>query len=174
MSSTKESAEAVFERITRRRNQLDTGIEAALGDASRPAPDVADPAPSSPVWTAPAAVGIPAGPAGGGPLRVDEVLSQAHVEPLRETFPRSATMRFILNNPTLALGVGLPAAALLLKSHATRRALRLVIEAGTRPGVQNLLGLSAATVRLMQAQKAEKAQEAQPVASPSEDQKKAP
>jgi hypothetical protein len=58
-------------------------------------------------------------------------------------------MRLILKHPALSLGVGIPAAALLLRSHTSRRLLRLALQVGTRPGVQDLIELSAAAARLM-------------------------
>ena len=157
MTTAHESAQAVFERINRRRNRLGGEIEALKGGpASTAAPLSPDPATAPP-------------PLGGEPLRVDEVLFSAP-EPARhhDTFPRSATMRFILKNPALALGVGVPAAALLLASPAARRVVRLALEAGTRPGVPELIGLSSAAVRLIQSQGASTP------SSPVDPQKKAP
>ena len=67
-----------------------------------------------------------------------------------DTFPRSATMRAILKHPLLALGVGVPAAGLLLKSAGSRRVLAVALRAGTRPELHHLLQLSAAATRRLQ------------------------
>lgn len=91
------------------------------------------------------------------PLRIDDVLVDSAVAvsgprappaqgTARETgeFPRSATMRLLLQHPALALGLGVPAAALLLRSGVSRRALRLALRVGAQPELRSLLQLSAA------------------------------
>ncbi|MEO6269432.1 MAG: hypothetical protein ABIP08_03920 [Lautropia sp.] len=48
-------------------------------------------------------------------------------------------MRLLLKHPTLTLGVSLPAAALLLRSPATRRLLLIALQAGALPGARGLI-----------------------------------
>lgn len=57
-------------------------------------------------------------------------------------FPRSATMRLLLKHPELALGVGLPAAGLILGFPKSRRLLGAAIRLGTRPEIQQALQLT--------------------------------
>jgi len=83
-------------------------------------------------------------------LRVDEILFDGLSASARTTgsgsntpgndiFPRSATMRLLLKHPTLTVGVSIPAAALLLRSPATRRLLLIALQAGALPGARGLI-----------------------------------
>lgn len=104
---------------------------------------------------------------------MDELLYRSsHTHRDVDSFPRSATMRFILKNPALALGVGIPAAALVLRSSSTRRMLKLALDVGTRPSIREAIGLSTATVRLMQTRERPRASSATP--RPGDTQKKTP
>jgi hypothetical protein len=51
-------------------------------------------------------------------------------------------MRLILKHPALALGLGVPAAGLLMKSPASRRLLGMAVRVGTGPELQQLIRLS--------------------------------
>jgi len=144
-----DSAAKIFERINRRRAEL---AQSPAGHAP----------PGQPVTT---------GTADPRPVRahVDEVLFQtsnarfpdsrwpqsaspaaggsaeqlkAESDPAADRFPRSATMRLILKHPALALGLGVPAAGLLLKSPASRRLLGMAVRVGTGPELQTLMRLS--------------------------------
>jgi hypothetical protein len=61
-----------------------------------------------------------------------------------DRFPRSATMRLVLKHPALALGLGVPAAGLLLKSPASRRLLGMALRAGVGGEIQSLVRLTRA------------------------------
>jgi hypothetical protein len=60
-----------------------------------------------------------------------------------DRFPRSATMRLILKHPALALGLGVPAAGLLLASPTSRRLVGMAVRIGTGPELQQLIRLTA-------------------------------
>ena len=55
---------------------------------------------------------------------------------------RSATMRLLLRHPELALGVGLPAAGLLLGHPGSRRLVGAAIKLGVRPEIRQVAQLS--------------------------------
>lgn len=108
-------------------------------------------------------------PAGSPPLRVDELLfeepaesapRQPLLQPARAaedrgpaeatgsgTFPRSATMRLVLKHPALVVGLGIPAAGVLLRYPASRRLLGAALRLGVRPEIQQLVKLSAAAAK---------------------------
>jgi hypothetical protein len=129
VSEAKETPEALFDRIKRRRAGLDRGA------AVEPIATVLPPEPhggsGSPVASAaePASPTLPPVPAAGNS---------------GEVFPRSATMRLLLRHPELALGVGLPAAGLLLRSQASRRLLGAALRLGSRPEIQQAVQLTSA------------------------------
>lgn len=143
MTSAKETAAAVFERINRRRT---------------------DPAPASSGGTPPDVMLDHVPQPHAVRVRVDEVLFKnpaagftagdstaadgpslrrpSAADPAADRFPRSATMRLILKHPALALGLGVPAAGLLLKSPASRRLLGMAVRVGTGPELQRLIRLT--------------------------------
>jgi len=51
-------------------------------------------------------------------------------------------MRLILKHPALALGIGIPAAGLLVASPAARRIMAVALSVGARPELQQLMLLS--------------------------------
>lgn len=156
MTTSKESAQMVFERINRRRARIGASEAGDVNEATVTPThqQVADPGEAQPLR----------------PVRVDEVLfDSSHRAAVTGTpagadtsgdangtrrqedvFPRSATMRFVLAHPGLALGVAAPATALLLRSRESRRLLRLALQIGMRPDVHRLIGVSAAGSRLTQ------------------------
>ena len=151
-----ETAEMIFERINRRRQARDQAAPPAREPVRMPS------GPTERTGAQETAV----------PLRIEEVLvdgavaasaqsalprsslPQSAIPPSAlsgrsdgledDDFPRSATMRFILKHPALALGVGVPAAAVLLRSEGTRRIMRLALKLGTQPDLLTLVQLSAA------------------------------
>jgi hypothetical protein len=154
MTSAGETAAAVFERINRRRTDL------ASASSRGSSPDaMLDPSPQPPqpvrvrvdevLFKNPAAgYAGDRGSPGGGP-------SPPHpsgAEPTADRFPRSATMRLILKHPALALGLGVPAAGLLLKSPASRRLLGMAVRIGTGPELQQLIRFTSILLRLRQAE----------------------
>ena len=147
--SEKETPETLFERIRSRRAGATPTAASAAGDAST-APGAGRPA------TAPLAQ-----PRTAQPLRIDEILAApgsqqgatADPRPARGAapapppagagpFPRSATMRLLLKHPELALGLGLPAAGLILGFPRSRRLLGAAVRLGTRPEVQQAMQLT--------------------------------
>ena len=156
MTPDDETAEMVFERINRRRAAAFARADAGQTELG-PLPEeevVSAPLPARPTGRPAVFPDREPGTAGTPPLRVDEILFErvpavpvaaaTTAADASDTFPRSATMRMVLKHPGLALGVGIPAAALLFRSQASRHLLYLALQAGTRPGVQDLIGLSAA------------------------------
>lgn len=156
MTPDEETAEIIFERINRRRA---AAFARADGGETEPGPlaeeqSVSAPRPARAIARPAVVPDREPGTAGTAPLRVDEILFESvspdpvaaatNATDASDTFPRSATMRMVLRHPGLALGVGIPAATLLFRSRATRRLLYLALQAGTRPGAQELIGLSAA------------------------------
>ena len=88
---------------------------------------------------------------------------------MADTFPRSATMRALLRHPGLALGVGVPAAALLLANPAARRMLQAGLVLGARPEVRAVVGAAigaAGNVLEDRRRRAEAAGEPEPKKSP--------
>lgn len=144
MTQAGETAAAVFERINRRRT------DAAPTSSGGTSPDAMFERLSQPVHPV--------------PVRVDEVLFKnpaggfaedrgacgaepsgrdpSAADPSADRFPRSATMRLILKHPAVALGLGVPAAGLLLKSPASRRLLGMAVRLGTGPELQQLIRLT--------------------------------
>ena len=149
-----ESAAAIFERINRRRAELTPPLAGAASSDSPAARGSTDPQPVR--------------------AHVDEVLLKGSnprfpdapwqqsanstvsglgerpgtdTDPAADRFPRSATMRLILKHPALALGLGVPAAGLLLKSPASRRLLGMAVRVGTGPELQTLMRLSTIAAR---------------------------
>ena len=133
MSSPKDTAADVFDRINRSRDGVG---QAPLMNVS--------PAHPLPFERPPASPG----------RRIDQVFfDEPDLLPSKagaaaaDTFPRSATMRAILKHPVLALGLGLPAAGLLMTSPGARRMLAGALRIGTLPELTHLLHLSAAATR---------------------------
>ncbi|NLD55854.1 MAG: hypothetical protein GX652_14480 [Burkholderiaceae bacterium] len=128
---TRETPKAIYERIERRRAAR---REAAAAAAVRTSPEPAKPGP--------------------GALRIDELVVDAGERMTRarpadgdamtDTFPRSATMRLLLRHPAVAVGVGVPAAVLLLGNPAARRVLRAGLVLGARPEVRAVVGTALA------------------------------
>lgn len=148
MTRRSESPEHIFERINRRRAPSAPSRDAAVF-AATPPKSVTDPHPRGPSDPMPQRPPLPVEPA-TETLRVDEILFDGHSDRAgttapgsqtsdKDTFPRSATMRLLLNHPTLTLGVSLPAAVLLLRSPATRRLLLIALQAGALPGARGLI-----------------------------------
>lgn len=162
MSGAKEAAESVFARIRRRRSI------SPIASAASPTPPVQglEAWPEAPAGKSSGAATEPLTDA----LQIDELLfdpagrmkrgSETSSPPgsrqapgaesgLDSTFPRSATMRLLLKHPAMALGVGVPAAALLLSSPSARRILATVaLRTGASPEMRQLLQASAAVLQL--------------------------
>jgi len=159
-----ESAAAIFERINRRRAELAPPLAGASTPDRPAARDSIDPRPirahvdevlfkgSNPrfpdaPWqqrAKPTADGPGERPGtGSGPGEHPAT----DADPAADRFPRSATMRLILKHPALALGLGVPAAGLLLKSPASRRLLGMAVRVGTGPELQTLMRLSTIAAR---------------------------
>jgi hypothetical protein len=143
--SPPETPEALYERIRRRR----TGGTAfnPPGPASGAAP-VATPGTSG-LPSKQAADPVAPRSATGRAVEVDEVLeAQATASGAAPSaaspgaFPRSATMRLLLKHPEFALGVGLPAAGLILGFPKSRRLIGAAIRLGTRPELQQAMQLT--------------------------------
>jgi hypothetical protein len=136
-----ETPEMIFERIRRRREsqaQHPSGPERAVGEIVRPAADAGG---ASPTMTGMPIASVPT----IAPQPASEVtLSETAPAGPGDPFPRSATMRLLLRRPDLALGVGLPAAGLLLRHPGTRRLIGAALRLGARPEVQQAVQLSTA------------------------------
>jgi hypothetical protein len=142
-----EDAQAIFERINRRRD---------AADGARRAHAAREPGAQSGQATSAAPAVMPDSPAplerpSRAALRIDEFLvddprdidGSLHTEPpMPDTFPRSATMRMLIRHPALTLGVGIPAAVLLLRSPASRRLVQAGLALGMSPEVRAQLAAS--------------------------------
>ena len=149
-----ETAQALFERIRRRRDAGVSGagtratptsgarsasvgavrIDEILGAApgAQHGESADSRAPDEAASAVAAVADAPAGQLGGTPATTSAA----------GPFPRSATMRLLLKHPELALGVGLPAAGLILGFPKSRRLLGAAIRLGTRPEVQQAMQLT--------------------------------
>ena len=120
----REPPQAIFERINRRRAARRTPAASAV-----PAPPATTPVRSDEL--------VEPGPVtDGGPPFPEEVMPDA--------FPRSATMRALLRHPAVAVGVGVPAAVLLLMNPAARRLFQAGLLLGSRPEVRAVVGAALA------------------------------
>lgn len=141
MTVDNETPDIVFQRINRRRLDLSRALGGDPAPA-RPAPGAPPAQTSAPldevIFESPPA----ASPEGRGPRQHGLSGSRDAVTD-SDTFPRSATMRLILKHPALALGVGIPAAGLLMVSPASRRLFAVALRVATRPELQQLMLLSA-------------------------------
>lgn len=149
---TGESAADVYERIRQRRHRDVPAGERT--EAPQVAPRVGTPA-GAPVAERRPSPEAPQADA----LQIDELLdrprpiaSSADPDPARpgamtdqptDRFPRSRTMKFILENPGVALAVGVPAALLVAASPASRRLIATAVRIGVQPEVRQLVRLSA-------------------------------
>jgi hypothetical protein len=147
MTSARETAAAVFERINRRRNDFapaspsGTSPDAMLDQGAQP-PHPVRVRVDEVLFENPAAgFSGERGPPGTGP----SLHRPSAAEAAADRFPRSATMRLILKHPALALGLGVPAAGLLLRSPASRRLLGMAVRLGTGPELQQLIRLTSDT-----------------------------
>jgi hypothetical protein len=159
MSGAKEAAERVFERIRRRRTTPPISSPAPPMPSAQPAHAWTQPAPEASAATSTETL--------NEPLQIDELLfdgAPGAGSGLGSTFPRSATMRLLLKHPAMAIGVGVPAAALLLSSPSARRMLATVAlrAGGASPELRQLLQASAAALQLA------------PAATPQTKEKKGP
>lgn len=120
----REPPDAIFDRINRRRAARRTRAASAV--------------PSAPTTT---------------PVRIDELVEPVPmadgVTPvpeavMPETFPRSTTMRALLRHPAVAVGIGVPAAVLLLRNPAARRVLQAGLVLGSRPEVRAVVSAALA------------------------------
>ena len=177
MTREKETAAEVFERINRRRAPVDVSGALDHGQGTmrtaqptvepllrapeevpfRTSPPSGSRSPAS-TQTTPGSAGLhgaldpiarPDPRTSADPLtaRAADPVADPILDTAADSFPRSATMRLILKHPALALGLGLPAAGLLLKSAASRRLLGMAVRVGTGPELQTLLRLSASSGR---------------------------
>jgi len=130
-----ETAEALFARISRRRRGAErTGTAPVAAPVAAPVEvpvetqiDVLADAPHA---VAPAETNLAAAAAADPAGSSDR------------DFPRSATLRLLLRHPELALGIGLPAAGLLLGYPKSRRLLGAALRLGARPEVQQAIQLT--------------------------------
>lgn len=134
------SPEAIFERINRRRAAR-TGQATRSPEREARSPERETRSPeqarhfagrhASPTGTKPSGSYPPGSqPPGSAPPRDT---------PAEAGFPRSTTMRTLLSHPALALGIGVPAAALLLRKPAARRLLQAGLVLAARPEVRAIV-----------------------------------
>ena len=133
-----ETPEMVFERIARRRSG-----RSGVPDSNPPAPQSSTPRPLhiDEILFEPAPP-APDAPRGAKPMPPGAAPAAGSAEQPGGTFPRSATMRLLLRHPELALGVGLPAAGLLLGHPGSRRLVGAAIKLGVRPEIRQVAQLS--------------------------------
>ena len=149
-----EEPEAIFERINRRRAARRATAHSAAGpsDAACPsgpsvvsgAPGASAPAPARaapPAPTAPAA--LPVAELVDDERRAGGAYAVAQ-DALPDTFPRSTTVRTLLRHPAIAVGIGVPATVVLLRSRAARRLLQAGLVLGARPEVKAVVGAALA------------------------------
>jgi hypothetical protein len=137
MNGPEDTPEALFERIKRRRAGPERGATVEPGEAA------VEPLATMLPLESQGGAGSPDASAADGP---SPALPPATGAAGRsgDVFPRSATMRLLLRHPELALGVGLPAAGLLLRSPASRRLLGAALRLGARPEIQQAVQLTSA------------------------------
>jgi hypothetical protein len=125
----RETASAIFNRINRRREETVQPLAGSVFTATGRPTGLSDPPPPD--------VNVTRGLFEAPPVAASTVADR---------FPRSATMRLVLKHPAVALGLGLPAAGLLLKSSASRRLLGMALRVGVGEEIQSLVRLTNAAV----------------------------
>ena len=135
----REPPQVIFDRINRRR----AARVAAASAASAPSAASAEAAAAAPPLAGMTVKGVAGWPDAS---RHPDGISPAE-DVMADTFPRSATMRMLLHHPAIAVGVGVPAAVILLRSPAARRLLQAGLVLGTRPQVRAMVGAAVAAAR---------------------------